>query len=113
MIQGLIRRIGNGANTNIWEDNWLPREELIWPYGCMAANPHEVVSDLIDLTSATWNKEKLEATFMHFDVKVILSIPLCTMNMQDFWGWAHEKSGKFSVRSAYRMLVSTRQRREA
>lgn len=54
--QGLTRRIGNGDNTNIWEDNWLPREEMMRPYGCMAANPPEIVSELIDSTSATWNK---------------------------------------------------------
>lgn len=50
---GLIKRIGNGENTNIWEDNWLPREEMMRPYGCIAANPPVLVSELMDTTSAT------------------------------------------------------------
>lgn len=47
------------------------------------------------------------------DAKIILGIPLCTKNVDDFWSWGHEKNGIFSVKSAYRMLVTTRQRREA
>jgi hypothetical protein len=26
---GLIRRIGNGADTHIWEENWIPRDEMM------------------------------------------------------------------------------------
>lgn len=33
------------------------------------------------------------------------------MRMEDFWAWHYEKSGQFSVRSAYRMLIKTKQRR--
>lgn len=54
--QGLIKRISNGESTNIWEDNWLPRDEMMRPYGCIAANPPSVVSELIDATTATWDK---------------------------------------------------------
>ena len=42
-----------------------------------------------------------------------MSIALCTRHIQDFWSWVHEKNGVFSVRSAYRMLVETKMRREA
>ena len=35
------------------------------------------------------------------------------MNQLDFWSWAHERSGQFSVKSAYNMLVTIKQRREA
>ena len=34
--QGLIKRIGNGSTTtNIWEENWLPRDEMLRTYGCL------------------------------------------------------------------------------
>ena len=111
--QGLIKRIGNGESTYIWEDNWLLRKEMMRPYGCISANPPLRIPDLIDATNATWNKQLLDATFMPFDVSVITNIPICTMNMPDFWSWAHDRSGQFSVRSAYNMLVTTRNRREA
>ena len=42
--QGLIRRIGNGASTNIWNDNWIPGDEFLRPYGSRVANPPENVS---------------------------------------------------------------------
>ena len=50
---------------------------------------------------------------MQTDAAAILSIPVCTRHIQDFWSWVHEKNGVFSVRSAYRMLVTTKLRREA
>lgn len=110
---GLVRRIGNGGSTKIWEDNWLPREEMMRPYGCITQNPPELVSELIDSTSASWDRQKIESVFMPMDAQVILGIPLCTRNIPDFWSWHYEKNGLFSVRSAYRMLVATRVRREA
>lgn len=42
------------------------------------------------------------------DAAVILSIPLCTRNITDFWSWRKEKKGSFTVRSAYKMLVQTK-----
>ena len=37
--QGLVRRIGNGESTLIWEHNWLPKEEFPRPLGCRSQNP--------------------------------------------------------------------------
>ena len=79
----------------------------------MINNPPTRLSELIDATSASWDRQKVQATFLHMDAKVILGIPLCTKNVDDFWSWRHERNGLFSIKSAYRMLVSTRQRREA
>ena len=81
---GLIRRISNGESTDIWSDNWLPRQEMMRPNGCIANIPPIPVSELIDHTSATWNKPKIDATFFAFDAKVILTIPLSTTPMDDF-----------------------------
>ena len=61
--QGLIRRIGNGASTNIWNDNWIPGDEFLRPYGSRVANPPENVSELIDATVACWNIEGSEKFF--------------------------------------------------
>ena len=55
--QGIIKRVGNGQTTRIWEDNWIPRDEMLRPYGCRVADPLEMVADLIDATSATWNRQ--------------------------------------------------------
>ncbi|XP_073358296.1 uncharacterized protein [Aegilops tauschii subsp. strangulata] len=83
------------------------------PYACRTLNPPMLVSELISNVSATWDKQLVQATFLPMDVQVILGIPLCTRNVPDFWAWHHEKHGFFSVKSAYNMLVATRNRREA
>lgn len=110
--QGLIKRIGNREDTNIWNDNWLPRDEMVRPYRCLVQDPPEHVAELIDATSATWDRQRLQEVFFPFD-GVIMGIPLCTRNVPDFWSWNFEKNDMFTVKSAYRMLVETRQRREA
>lgn len=58
--QGLIKRIGNGEDTNIWNENWLPRDEMMTPYGCLTQEPPTYVAELIGSTSATWNRQRLE-----------------------------------------------------
>ena len=43
--QGIIRRIGNGETTDIWVDTWLPRDEMMRPYGCRVADPPNRVAE--------------------------------------------------------------------
>jgi hypothetical protein len=69
-----------------------------------------LVSELIDATSATWDRQKLQAHLLPEDVEVILNIPQCTRRQDDVWAWHHECSGIFSVGSTYRMLVINKDR---
>ncbi|GJN02011.1 hypothetical protein PR202_ga19322 [Eleusine coracana subsp. coracana] len=64
---------------------------------------------LIDATTATWHRQRLEELFTARDIEVILQIPLSTRRQEDFWSWHYEKNGVFSMRSAYRMLVNNRE----
>ena len=72
-----------------------------------------MVSELIDHASASWDIQLLEEHFYDMDKAEILNIPLSSKVQADFWSWHYEKTGVFIVCSAYAMLVSTRQRREA
>jgi hypothetical protein len=65
-----------------------------------------LVSELIDATSATWDRQKLQAHLLPADVEAILNIPLCTRRQDDVWAW----SGIFLVRSAYLMLMINKER---
>jgi ribonuclease HI len=47
------------------------------------------------------------------DVEVILKIPISHRRQRDMWAWHYDRKGLFSVRSAYRMLVWTREKRDA
>ena len=85
--QGLIRGIGTGEETRIWDQNWLPRSGLIRPIACLAVDRPARVAELIDPTSAKWKEDKVRATFLPVDANVILKIPLCTRRVDDFWAW--------------------------
>lgn len=71
-------------------------------------NPPMMVSELIDSASATWNVELINQVFMPTDASTILQILLCTRNIENFWSWNFEKNGRFTVRSTYRMIVTTK-----
>ena len=75
-------------------------------------DPPLLVADLIT-AEASWDMDKLAQIFLPTDAQAIAAIPLCTRQVDDFWSWIHEKNGVFTVRSAYRMLVETKMRREA
>jgi hypothetical protein len=113
--QGLIRRIGNGEDTMIWNTNWIPRNGFLRPVTCVHTEeePPQLVSELIDEQVGTWNLTTLQKFFLPMDVELISNIPLSTRRQEDFWAWHYDKRGVFSVRSAYRMLVDTRTRRTA
>jgi hypothetical protein len=115
--QGLIKRIGTGEETLIWDTNWLPRDGLLRPLSCMLDStvhePPTLVSELIDDVSMTWNQELLGTVFLPMDAELIANIPLSTRRQSDFWAWHYERNGLFSVRSAYRMLINTREQRSA
>ena len=66
------------------------------------------MSELIDSTSAAWDRIKLQELFTLVDIDVILNIPLCHRSQPDFRAWHHDKTRVFTVRSAYRMLIMWR-----
>ena len=102
MVQGLVRGIGDGESTKIWEDNWLPRSHARRPIACLIDDPPRLVAELIDHTSSTWNENLVRSVFIPLDAEAILQSPLCTRQVDDFWAWAEERKGFFSVRSAYK-----------
>jgi hypothetical protein len=52
----------------------------------------------------------LATTVVHpMDAEGISSIPLTTRRQEDFWARHYERTGIFSVRSAYRMLVQKKE----
>lgn len=111
-IYSCIIHLGDGTTTRIWADNWIPRIASMRPFACLSVNPPTFVSELIDAHHAAWNRDALDANFISVDKQAILSIPVCTRQMDDHWAWNFERNGVFSVRSAYRMLIDTKRRRE-
>lgn len=109
---GLVRRIGKGADTNVWQDNWIPRDYKLRPICVRSLNPPVLVSELINPATRSWNKHALTEHFIVADVEAILNIPLSTQMQEDFWAWHYDRCGIFSVRSAYRMICAIKTQQE-
>jgi hypothetical protein len=117
--QGLIRRIGTGEETDPWNDQWLPRDGMLRALACLhvpseeCPEPPTQVAFFIEAATSTWKEEELRRFFLPMDVESILQIPLSHRRFSDCWAWHYDRKGIFSVRSAYKMLVHTREKREA
>uniref|UniRef100_A0A453F0C4 Reverse transcriptase zinc-binding domain-containing protein n=1 Tax=Aegilops tauschii subsp. strangulata TaxID=200361 RepID=A0A453F0C4_AEGTS len=102
----------DGTSTFIWQQHWILQDFNMSPIVSKIIDPPLLVADLIT-AEASWDMDKLAQIFLPTDAQAIAAIPLCTRQVDDFWSWIHEKNGVFTVQSAYRMLVSTKARREA
>ncbi|PNT75005.1 hypothetical protein BRADI_1g26161v3 [Brachypodium distachyon] len=96
--KGIIWRIRSGSQVQIWRDNWIPR-----------APESKRVEDLINQDNNTWNTQLVQSVFHAFDAQEILKIKLLPAGNDDFIAWHYEKSGIFTVRSAYRLGLNLKQ----
>jgi hypothetical protein len=69
----------------------------------------EWVSELIDRISYQWRSELVRSIFVAPDADAILQIPLRCSDGEDCIMWHYEMSGMYSVRSAYRALLSEKE----
>lgn len=61
------------------------------------------VSQLIDPVRMVWKEEMVRDVFWPHDAEYILNIRLPTRPAEDFVAWSYERTGVYSVRSAYRL----------
>lgn len=113
MVQGLIRRIGNGEATDIWANNWIPRTHMKRSVTSLLQAPPKRVSELINHATSSWNEPLVRSVFIPINAEAILQISLCTRQIEDFWAWSEDRGGIFTVRSAYRMIQLTKMSRES
>ena len=85
---------------------------MLRPLVSRVSVPPQLVSELINHSCAAWKVDLVRRVFLPMDAQAILAIPLCTSPMTDHWAWHYERKGSFSVRSAYRMLSTTKRIRE-
>jgi hypothetical protein len=60
---GLVRRIGDGANTRIWEDQWIPSNPGRRPIVHKPLSDVTMVQQLMDPNSGEWLEDVLAAKF--------------------------------------------------
>jgi hypothetical protein len=71
----------------------------------MELDRHARVSTLIDHNSRRWKVELISRIFLEDEAKIINSIPLSPLPVEDRIIWRGTKNGNFSVRSAYFLEV--------
>ncbi|KAA3474875.1 reverse transcriptase [Gossypium australe] len=103
---GLLWRVGNGCDINIWNDPWLPRKENSRVLLQRILPNWTIVNQLISCETFTWNAELLFNIFDVDTTKRILSIPIVEGRSKDLRVWKYEGSGEYTVKSGYRVLSS-------
>jgi hypothetical protein len=103
---GLRWRVGNGVNIKIWKDAWLPSPSTFRVISPLSVpNSEDTVDSLIVENDMRWDEDKLEQMFLPRDVEIIKQIPLSLRRPRDKLIWTGTKSGNFTVRSAYSLLL--------
>jgi hypothetical protein len=101
--------IGNGANVFIWSNNWIPRIPSARPRANLTGmNNLARVQELI-LSLGLWNEDLICGIFIPSDAEAILSIPLSYSSPPYRLVWNQEQKGIFSVKTAYRLELSSTQ----
>lgn len=103
--KGARRKIGDGLNTKVWNVQWLPGLEN----GCLTIPmpvhlQDIVVQNLMCLEKREWDIEVLCDICNERDVELLKRVPVPMNERMDSWFWLLEDSGKFTVRSCYRVL---------
>ncbi|XP_013658605.2 uncharacterized protein LOC106363406 [Brassica napus] len=101
--KGISRRIGDRKSSFVWTDPWMEDED-----GSMRAPWRKnyffdsmlKVKDIINADGNQWNYDKLQELFYPQDIKQILKFPP-VKSRSNFWIWKFNKSGDFSVKSAF------------
>ncbi|KAG7576566.1 Ribonuclease H domain [Arabidopsis thaliana x Arabidopsis arenosa] len=98
--QGLRVRIGNGQNTRIWSDPWLPTLPPR-PASGPILDVNMTVSDLWKEGRREWDPVVFEGVLNPEDQQLASSLFLSKHSDKDSYEWAYTKNAKYSVKSGY------------
>nr|XP_027102916.1 uncharacterized protein LOC113724190 [Coffea arabica] len=102
--EGVLRRIGNGISTKIWEHKWIPQAPNGKPSTTKPQNcKFETVQQLI--TNKRWNSNLVFRLFNKSDAMRILSIPVSLGGREDSHYWGYNEGGEYTVRSGYKRFM--------
>lgn len=98
--KGLCSMIGDGKDTNVWLDHWLP----VLPPRCViqvSYNSNMKVEEFIDKETYTWDILKLEQFLQPQDIGHVLKIRLFKFALADRLIWPFTKDMQYTVKSGY------------
>ncbi|KAM0844489.1 hypothetical protein ACQ4PT_057047 [Festuca glaucescens] len=103
--KGIISRIGDGRNTQIMRDQWIPREAGLKITALKKNSRKRWVNQLISPATNNWNIDLLRELFYEHDVQAITEIEIPSTGQGDRIAWHFERNGVFTVKSAYRLAL--------
>lgn len=109
--EGLVWRVGNGKDINIWGDRWIPKlssYKIQSPVNCFSEG--DKVAKLIDESKGEWKKEIVKEVFNEDEAEIICRLPISKTGRADKQIWALSKNGIFNVKSAYHFEMQRRRR---
>jgi hypothetical protein len=106
LVVGLLKRIGDGDSVSIWTAKWIPGNISMTPSVHTGEEELHCVCDLIDKENRAWKVEIIRKNFIAPEADVILNIPLRRGGGDDFWAWGLERNGIYTIKTAYRSLVT-------
>jgi hypothetical protein len=106
--QGILWRVGCGSQIRIWREPWIPRPLSYRVTSSKGRCRLKWVSELMDIHGLGWDHDKIIRTFNSADAEAIRKIKILSRRTEDFLAWPHEKSGIFTVRSAYNLGLMQR-----
>lgn len=98
-------RVGNGKQINMAGDRWIGVDNPRRSEHNINEEWKEIVSELIDVSTSQWNRERVHQIFSQSDSERILRIPLGNAHVEDRQIWRFTKHGGFTVNSAYHRAV--------
>ncbi|KAL8115005.1 hypothetical protein AgCh_021723 [Apium graveolens] len=102
---GARRRVGNGENTLVWHDPWLPDVVNGYVRTTMYDQlSNAKVSNLMTDDGRNWDVEVIADLLETRDCELIMRIPLSMNISADSWYWLLEDKGDFTVKSCYRAM---------
>jgi ribonuclease HI len=108
--KGIISRIGDGRNTQILRDQWIPRDAGLKITALKKNSRKRWVNQLISPTTNSWNTDLLRELFYEHDVQAITEIEIPSTGQGDRIAWHFERNGVFTVKSAYRLGLDLKHR---
>ena len=104
--RGMRWQVGNGNKIRVWHDKWVPKPCTYKVITMEKSNStNTLVCEFINRATGEWNVDKLNSWFIPKDRDAILGIPLSSNNIYDRLIWAENRSGKFTVKSAYALAL--------
>ncbi|CAA0832273.1 Unknown protein [Striga hermonthica] len=109
--KGTLQVIGDGKSTSTWTDPWLAGTPDLSPTPSFISDSKRLdkVCNLLNHDGNSWDKELIEQSFTPHEAQLILSTTLNRQSHKDSLIWRPHKLGKFTVKSAYSLILQSKQ----